>query len=290
MKKYLNPKSDPTFKKVFGEHKELLISMLNAMLPLSAEQEIVDLEYLSPELVPVKPDKKDSVVDVRCRDVKGRQFLVEMQMYWTDAFKKRALLNTCKAYSQPAERGMDYRELKPVYTLSLVDDIAFPELEGEFYHVYVPTNRNHSDYVIDDVVMIFIELPKFNPQQVQDKKMMQLWLRYFTEIDERTREVSPELMEDKLVSKALSLVEESAYTDSELQAIDRYWDMVSRERTALGEALDMGIAKGKAEGRAEGRAEEKLSNARALKANGVPADIIASSLGLDVETVNGLNS
>lgn len=31
---YLDPKADLTFKKVFGEHKELMISFLNAMLPL----------------------------------------------------------------------------------------------------------------------------------------------------------------------------------------------------------------------------------------------------------------
>ena len=34
MAKYLDPKADLTFKKVFGEHKELVISFLNALLPL----------------------------------------------------------------------------------------------------------------------------------------------------------------------------------------------------------------------------------------------------------------
>ena len=31
--RYLDPKADLTFKKVFGEHKDLLISLLNALLP-----------------------------------------------------------------------------------------------------------------------------------------------------------------------------------------------------------------------------------------------------------------
>lgn len=52
MKKYLDPKADLTFKKVFGEHKELVISFLNAMLPFeSEEEEIKSVEYLNPELV-----------------------------------------------------------------------------------------------------------------------------------------------------------------------------------------------------------------------------------------------
>ena len=32
--KYLDPKADLTFKKVFGEHPDLVKSFLNALLPL----------------------------------------------------------------------------------------------------------------------------------------------------------------------------------------------------------------------------------------------------------------
>ncbi|MDR0687813.1 MAG: Rpn family recombination-promoting nuclease/putative transposase, partial [Prevotellaceae bacterium] len=34
MARYLDPKNDLPFKKIFGEHKNLLISFLNALLPL----------------------------------------------------------------------------------------------------------------------------------------------------------------------------------------------------------------------------------------------------------------
>lgn len=49
MAKYLDPKADLTFKKVFGEHKELLVSFLNALLPLQPGKEIVEIEYLPAE-------------------------------------------------------------------------------------------------------------------------------------------------------------------------------------------------------------------------------------------------
>ena len=84
MKKYLDPKADLTFKKVFGEHKDLVISFLNALLPFeNKEDEIMSVEYLNPELVPMNPLRKDSIVDVRCVDGRGRQFIVEMQKMWT---------------------------------------------------------------------------------------------------------------------------------------------------------------------------------------------------------------
>ena len=300
MAKYLDPKADLTFKKVFGEHKELLISFLNALLPLPEGKEIVTLEYLPSEMVPVNPDKKDTIVDVRCKDKDGRQFLVEMQMYWTDAFRQRVLLNTCKAYSLPADRGEKYSELKPVYTLSLVNDIAFPELHDDFYHCYMMTHSKYKEYTIDDIEMIFVELPKFKPNTVLDKKMAVLWLRFLTEVNEHTREVDKELLADDNVAKAVSLVEESAYSDAELWAIDRYWDSVSRERTIMSEKFLKGEAKGRAEGLKEGmkkgmkQGEEKgrkdatLANALSLKKNGVPIDVIANSLGLSIDEVRKL--
>ena len=100
MSKYLDPKADLTFKKVFGEHRDLVVSFLNALLPFdSPEEEIKEvLEYLDPELMPRNPLKKYSVVDLRCRDARGRQFVVEMQMMWTSAFKQRVLFNASKAY------------------------------------------------------------------------------------------------------------------------------------------------------------------------------------------------
>ena len=284
MAKYLDPKADLTFKKVFGEHKELLISFLNALLPLPEGKEIMTLEYLPSEMVPVNPDKKDTIVDVRCKDKDGRQFLVEMQMYWTDAFRQRVLLNTCKAYSLPADRGEKYSELKPVYTLSLVNDIAFPELPDDFYHCYMMTHSKYKEYTIDDIEMIFVELPKFKPDTMLDKKMAVLWLRFLTEINEHTKEVDKELLSDDNVAKAVSLVEESAYSDAELWAIDRYWDSVSRERTALSEKFLKGEAKGREEGIKEGITKTALN----MRKEGLAVSLIAKLTGLSEKEINEL--
>lgn len=102
-------------------------------------------------------------------------FLVEMQMYWPKEFKERTLLNTCKAYSRPLQKGEGYAELKPIYTLSLVNDIAFPEYKDEFYHEFVPMHRNHPESAIDDFSMTFVELPKFRPASWADRKRAVLW-------------------------------------------------------------------------------------------------------------------
>jgi len=66
--RYLDPKNDLTFKKIFGEHPNLLISFLNGVLPLGEDQQIETIEYLPVELTPVVPLFKYSIVDVRCKE------------------------------------------------------------------------------------------------------------------------------------------------------------------------------------------------------------------------------
>ena len=56
----------------------------------------------------------------------------------------------------------------------------------------------------------------------------------------------------------------------------------------LKEGREEGLKEGREEGLKEGRKEEKISNARNLKAAGVPVDIIATSLGMTVEEVMGI--
>lgn len=298
MAKYLDPKADLTFKKVFGEHKELLISLLNALLPLKAGQEIVAIEYMSPEMFPDTPYKKDSIVDVRCVDTSNRDFLVEMQMFWTSAFKHRALFNTAKAVSRQLEAGAPYRELRPVYTLSLVNDIAFPAVD-RFYHHYLPTDQKDSEKVIEGFNMIFVELPKFAKWQMLNgsdtlhdsggeikisnqtfKRLAVLWFRFLTEINEHTLVIADDLLADDDVCKAIDLIKDSAYTDAERLAYDRYWDMVSRERTILEEVELRGEAKGRAEG--------VIATARNLKALGIPVETIAQATGLTLAEIEAL--
>ena len=106
-KRYLDPKADLTFKKVFGEHPDLVISLLNALLPLKKGEEIQSVEYLTPEMVPDNPLRKFSIVDVRCKDQRGRQFIGELQMVWSPEFMQRVMFNSAKAYVRQLDKKED---------------------------------------------------------------------------------------------------------------------------------------------------------------------------------------
>ena len=146
--KYLDPKADLTFKKIFGNHPARLISLLNALLPLSDEEQIRKIKYLPTELVPQLEGGKNTIVDVLCTDVRGRKFCVEMQMEWSDAFQQRVLFNASKLYVSQAKKGGKYSELQPVYSLNLVNDI-FTHDTPDFIHNYRIVHDKDSNKVIE---------------------------------------------------------------------------------------------------------------------------------------------
>lgn len=240
--KYLDPKADITFKRIFGEHPDLVMSLLNALLPLEEGQQIEGVEYLTPEMVPDNPIKKNSIVDVRCRDTQGRQFIVEMQMNWNDEFKKRIVLNASKAVVRQLEKGEDYSLIQPVYALSFINDCGFESAPEEFYHDYAVVDVAHTERIIEGLRFVFVELPKFKPQTFKERKMAVLWLRFLTEINNETEVAPAELLENSDTSKALSIVEAAAYTETQLYAYDLFWDAVSTEKTHY----NSGVRKGEA--------------------------------------------
>ncbi len=290
--RYLDPKADLTFKKIFGEHKDLLISLLNALLPLADDEQIESVEYLSPELVPETYVGKNSIVDVRCRDVKGRQFIVEMQMLWTEAFKQRVLFNASKAFVRQLDKKRKYELLQPVYSLNLVNETFMKDYPDEFIHNYSVVHELHSDEIIEGLHFTFVELPKFQAHSLKEKKMAVLWLRFLTEIDEQTKQAPQELLDNPETCKALKAVEESAMTKNELLAYEDFWDKLGAERLLFVDSNRINREEGRAEGRAEGIiegcAKGKAEVARNLLHMGMSVDDVAKACGVTKEEVERL--
>jgi predicted transposase/invertase (TIGR01784 family) len=279
--KYLDPKNDLIFKKVFGEHPDILRSFLNSMLPLPQGHEIVELEYLSPEMIPETFLEKFTSVDVRCKDSKGRQFLVEMQMNWTTAFKQRVLFNASKAYVTQSDKGLEFKSLKPVYALNLINENYLPQ-SPDHYHHYAVVHLKDSDERLQGLEFVFIELEKFKAKNISEKKLQVLWLRFLTEVNEKTVQIAPELLEHPEINKAIGYVMEASLSKKEKMLYEKNWDRISSEKTLLNAAKDAG--------RAEGRMQEKIEFARKAKAMGLSRDDISALTGLSIDELENLFS
>ena len=108
--KFLDPKNDIAFKKIFGseKNKDILIHFINDILGLEGGDKIKNVEFLSPIQDPEIASKKQSIVDVLCSDENGVQIIVEMQIAPTKGFEKRAQYYASKAYSRQLNSGQDY--------------------------------------------------------------------------------------------------------------------------------------------------------------------------------------
>ena len=283
MGKYLDPKADLTFKKIFGEHKNLVISLLNALLPLKEGEWVESIEYWPAEKIPNRTEaEKYSIVDVCCKDNRKREFIVEMQMCWTADFKDRALFNSAKVYVDQLEHAEDFSLLRPVYSLNLVDAI-FEKDVPEFIHHYKVVHEKYTDKLIEGFHIVFVELPKFKPQSIAERKMAVLWLRFLTEINKTTERVPDEFLESSEISQAVKLVEESAYTREQLMGYDLFWDAVRVAKT-LASAPERSYKAGLKDGEAKGK-EKLLLAAHNLKAMNLAVEQIAKATGLTVEEV-----
>ena len=247
--RYLDPKNYLTFWKVFGEHPLFLKSFLNAMLPL--EVRIKELEYLPVELVPEVPVLRKSIVNVRCIDENDRQFIVEVQMLWTGSFKTRISFKANNAFVRQFDKPVDYMELQPLFVLCLVN-AQFDVNMNEFYHHYKIVHLADSKKVLKGLEFVFVEIPKFKASNYNEKRLQVLWLRYLSEIKNETETISPELFEVPEIREAIDLLQESAYTKSELAAYDKYWDSISIERSLLAGSFSDGEIAGMIKGEIKG--------------------------------------
>ena len=287
--KYLDPKNDLTFKRVFGQHKHLCMSLINSMLPL--EKPIVKIEYKTGELIPELTDiLRNTVVDVRCTDSTGKQFLVEMQLHWDESFKSRVLLNASKAYVSQLEKAQKIRLLKPVYALSFVNDVfeKSKEMEEEYCHHYKVVNIKHTEKQIKGLEFLFVELPKFKPQNRAEKKIHHLWMRFLTEINESTTEIPKELLKNKYICEAIGYMERSAYTKEELDAYQQWKIDVMTATEMIENAQEKGEAIGLEKGEAIGIANtNRKAIENALNA-GYSIEIMQTITDLSVDEINNL--
>ena len=110
--------------------------------------------------------------------------------------------------------------------------------------------------------------------------MAVLWLQFLTQIDENTKEVPQDLLENPETSKALQTVEESSMSKEELCAYEDFWDKMNAERLLFSDSNKRS--------RNEGIAEGIAQVARNLLTMGMSEADIVKATGLTLADIEGL--
>lgn len=294
MPRFLDPKNDFAFKKIFGteKNKEILIHFLNDILGFTKQQKIGSVTFISPLQDPEALAKKQSIVDVLCQDQTGRKFIIEMQVARVAGFKERAQYYAARAYISQMKVGGAYEDLAEVIFVAIMDHVIFPDKRCyQSDHTIRDAKSNERD--LDKLRFVFIELPKFTKAIDELSSMVDKWYYFLKNAPETTPEEVEKLVDsDQIIKEAYTALNSFYWNDKELLAYDQEMKSELDASAILKQSRIDGIAEGRAEGKAEGKAEgektKALEIAKKLKASKMPLETIQSITGLPLAELENL--
>ncbi|MBE9146363.1 Rpn family recombination-promoting nuclease/putative transposase [Planktothrix mougeotii] len=289
--RFINPKTDFAFKKIFGseDSKDILISFLNSILYPDNPQ-IEDLTILNPYQAPKIRGIKDTYLDVKATITGNKTVIIEMQILNIEGFEKRILYNAAKAYSIQLKSGEDYTLLNPVIAVTITDFEMFPHLDKVISRFVLKEKEFLVDYLIYDIELVFVELPKFNTSIHELETLTDKWI-YFIK-SAKTLETVPQTMAQiPELQKAFTIANETTLTPEELEDLEKREIYIYDQRNAIKKAVKLAreeaLKQGIEQGIEQGKEESKLEIAQQLI--GLLDDqTISQTTGLSIEQIQQL--
>ncbi|HQS83340.1 MAG TPA: Rpn family recombination-promoting nuclease/putative transposase [Alphaproteobacteria bacterium] len=225
--KFLDPRNDLAFKRIFGtpRNSDILIHFLNDILDLK-DDPIQTVTFLKVNQDPAVAAERQSIVDVMCEDEKHNKFIIEMQLSRESGFIKRAQYYASKTYINQRDAGVAYKDLQNVRFLAIYDETLFSKkTEYLSYHEMRDIKTQEND--LDSFKFVFLELSKFTNEIENLKTLTEKWAYFFKHATETSEEDLAKIVGGDLII-------ERAYKE-----LDRFgW---SKEELMEYEAVDMKI-------------------------------------------------
>ena len=221
---FINPKSDFAFKKIFGSEQshDILISFLNGIL-YDGQGTIASVQILNPYQPPKVRGMKDTFLDIKAKLDDGTTVIIEMQVLNVEGFEKRVLYNAAKGYSTQLSIGEDYQQLDPVIALTVTDFEMFPGLNTVVFRFVLKEKTFLIDYPINDIELVFVELPKFHSPIEEIHGLKEQWI-YFLQNARTLDNIPSQPSETPALQRAFTVASLANLTREELE------DFEGRER------------------------------------------------------------
>ncbi|MGD1702823.1 Rpn family recombination-promoting nuclease/putative transposase [Dapis sp. BLCC M229] len=257
--RFISPKIDYVFKKVFGseESQDILISFLNAII-YDGEKIIQSLTIINPYNTGKVLTLKDTYLDVKAVLADGKIVVIEMQVSSMTGFGKRVVYNMVKGYANQLKVSDDYIRLKPVIAVTITDFILF-EKRKKIINKFVFKEETENFKCLDEELrLVFVELPKFNKKLSELESLADKWI-YFLKEASSFDEIPPSLGEVSEIELALNLANQAGMTPEELEIAQNRAMALQDERGKITFAKEEGREEGRQEGKEEGRQDEAIA-------------------------------
>ena len=282
LSKFLDPKNDFAFRRIFGSerNKDILIHFLNDMITFKESSPIVDVTFLKTNQDPEIASQKTSIVDILCKDTKGNQYIVEMQVAKEKGFTKRAQYYAAKAYVGQAAIGGEYYNLKEIIFLAISDFIMFPNKDS-FKSDHVILDRNSYENDLKDFSFTFLELPKFNKTIDELDNITSKWMYFFKHADDTSEaSLATIIGGDQIIERAYQELNRFSWNEEELRTYDQTEKYEGSYIASMAQKFD--------EGKAEGKAERDTAIAKTMIQKNMDAQTISEITGLTIEEIDGI--
>jgi predicted transposase/invertase (TIGR01784 family) len=277
--RFINPKTDFAFKKIFGSEQShgILISFLNAIL-YDGEPVVESVEILNPYQAPRILGIKDTYLDVKAKLNGGQTVIIEMQVLNVEGFEKRVLYNAAKAYSIQLGQGDKYKFLNPVIALTITDFKMFSEFEAVTSRFVLKEKNTLVDYPSCDLELVFVELPKFQQTLEQLRTLADKWM-YFLQ-NTRELEVIPENMGAvPEIRQAFEAANQANLNSEEIDELDHQAMFIQDQRNAISLAEKRSLAVG---------IEQGIELGAVAKQREIAQKLLATMDNLSISQVTGL--
>jgi predicted transposase/invertase (TIGR01784 family) len=256
----VDPKVDYAFKKVFGSegNTSVLLNLLQAVLKPPADQPLVALEIRNPFNDKDALDDKLSILDIKARDQKGRQYNVEMQMLADPIYLQRVLYYWAVLHSDQLHEGEDYGQLQATYSISFVDGVLFPQVPDYHLDFQLRCSRHPQLVFSNQQSMHVLELRKFRRTAAELADPLDVWCYFLVHGEELDTENLPAPLRTPPVQRAMEVLHMLSQNDQERE---RYESRLKeqRDRTSYAKAaLERGLEQGREQGREQERKEGEV--------------------------------
>lgn len=269
--------------------------VLEGLMTVLLDEKVTIVELLESEGNQDAEDDKFNRVDIKAKNSKGEIILVEIQQTRELHYLQRILYGVAKAITEHIKLGNKYDQVKKVYSISIV---YFDLGKGADY-LYHGQNKLVGVHTNDQLVIntrtkdaigmvsstdIFPEyyIIRVNEFNKVATTPLEEWLDYLKDGNIRDNTTTPGLAEARERLRYMQM------SDDERRAYDRHIDNIMVENDILETKVIEGLERGRAEGRAEGELSKALEAARSMKADNMPAELIAKYTGLTTGEIEAL--
>ncbi len=297
LSKFLDPKNDLAFKRIFGseKNKDILIHFINDVLALEGNDQIQEVSFQPTIQDPEIASKKQSVLDVLCKDANGVYIIVEMQISPQEGFEKRAQYYAAKAYSRQLNRGKKlggrYQDLKAVIFIAICENTIFKDKKA-YLSRHIILDRETYIQDLKDFSFTFIELPKFPLREEDIDKLSNIidkWC-YFFKYAPLTKEADLAKIAgtDQVIERAYEELNQFNWSEEELllyeEEVKRIMDNLAAEEYTFKQGKTEGIQ----QGIQQGIENRNIEIAKQMLKKGTEISFIEEITGLSKETIEKL--